>query len=126
MEPTVVPILSNEKAIIIDYGLWGSYIAQDLLKNVSSSTYVLVTDTNLYDLYVPSFEKAFNDVVSSMKAESHLLTYKIPPGENSKSRATKAEVEDWMLSEERDPPLDVSSLLYLIIFNFGRIRTRFK
>lgn len=108
MEPTIVPVLRNERAIIIDYNLWGSYIAQDLLKNVFSSTYVLITDTNLYDLYVPSFGKAFNHVASSMKAESRLLTYKIPPGENSKSRTTKAEVEDWMLSEERDPPLDVS------------------
>ena len=108
MEPTIVPILRNERAIIIDYNLWGSYIAQDLLKSLQSSTYVLITDTNLYDLYVPSFEKAFNDVASSMKAESRLLTYQIPPGENSKSRTTKAEVEDWMLSEERDPPLDVS------------------
>ena len=108
MEPTVVPILRNEKAITIDYNLWGPFIAQDLLKNVSSSTYVLVTDTNLYDLYAPSFEEAFNDVASSMKAESRLLTYTIPPGETSKSRTTKAEVEDWMLSEERDPPLDVS------------------
>ena len=115
MEPTVVPILGNDKAITIDYDLWGSYIAQDLLKEVSSSTYVLVTDTNLYDLYVPSFVKAFNDVVSSMKAESRLLTYTIPPGETSKSRTTKAEVEDWMLSEDRDPPLDVSSVLRLII-----------
>ena len=111
MEPTVVPILKNKEAIIIDYNLWGSYIAQDLLENVSSSTYVLITDTNLYNLYVPSFEKAFNDVASRMKAESRLLTYTIPPGENSKSRTTKAEVEDWMLSEKRDPPLDVSLLL---------------
>lgn len=110
MEPTVVPILNNENAITIDYNLWGPYIAQDLLKNVSSSTYVLITDTNLYNLYVPAFEKAFNDVASGMKAESRLLTYTITPGETSKSRATKAEVEDWMLSEERDPPLDVSSL----------------
>ncbi len=118
MEPTVVPILKNEKAIIIDYNLWGSYIAQDLLKNVSSSTYVLITDTNLYDLYVPSFEKAFNDVASTMKTESRLLTYTIPPGENSKSRTTKAEVEDWMLSEERDPPLDVSLVLLFIAKEF--------
>ena len=118
MEPTVVPILKNEKAIIIDYNLWGSHIAQDLLKNVSSSTYVLITDTNLYDLYVPSFEKAFNDVASTMKTESRLLTYTIPPGENSKSRTTKAEVEDWMLSEERDPPLDVSLVLLLIAKEF--------
>ena len=108
MAPTIVPILRNEKAITIDYNLWGSYIAQDLLKNLSASTYVLITDTNLYDLYVPSFEKAFNHVASSLGAESRLLTYTISPGETSKSRRTKAEVEDWMLSEERDPPLDVS------------------
>lgn len=111
MGPTVVPILGKENAITIDYNLWGSYIARDLLKNVSSSTYVLITDTNLRDLYVPSFEKAFNHVASSMKAESRLLTYTIPPGETSKSRTTKAEVEDWMLSEERDPPLDTKSVL---------------
>ncbi len=115
MEPTVVPILENEKAITIDYNLWGSYIAQDLLQNVPSSTYVLITDTNLSDLYVPSFEKAFNNVVSSMNPESRLLTYTIPPGETSKSRTTKAEVEDWMLSDERDPPLDVSSAFSLFI-----------
>ena len=108
MAPTIVPILRNEKAITIDYNLWGSYVAQDLLKNLSASTYVLITDTNLYDLYVPSFEKAFNHVASSLGAESRLLTYTISPGETSKSRRTKAEVEDWMLSEERDPPLDVS------------------
>ena len=118
MKPTVVPILKNEKAIIIDYNLWGSYIAQDLLENVPSSTYVLITDNNLHDLYVPSFVKAFNDVASSKKAESRLLTYKIPPGENSKSRTTKAEVEDWMLSEERDPPLDVSPVLSMIVLVF--------
>ena len=110
MEPTIVPILRNSEAIVIDYNLWGSYIAQDLLKNVSSSTYVLITDTNLYDLYVPSFERAFSHAVSIMNAESRLLIYTIPPGETSKSRRTKAEVEDWMLSEERDPPLDVSSV----------------
>ena len=115
MEPTIVPILKSQKAITIDYNLWGSYIAQDLLKNVASSTYVLITDTNLYDLYVPSFEKAFNHVASSMKAESRLLTYTVPPGETSKSRTTKAEVEDWMLSEERDPPLDVGSALLIFI-----------
>ena len=113
MEPTIIPILNNENAITIDYNLWGSYIAQDLLKNVPSSTFVLITDTNLYGLYVPFFEKIFNNVASSMRAESRLLTYTIPPGETSKSRATKAEVEDWMLSEERDPPLDVSTV-YMI------------
>ncbi len=109
-EPTKVEILGKE-SIIIDYNIWGSYIAQDLLQNVFSSTYVLVTDTNLHDSYVPSFENAFQDVVSSRNADTRLLTYQIPPGETSKSRATKAEVEDWMLSEERNPPCDTKSVI---------------
>ena len=109
-DPTKVEILGKEN-ITIDYNIWGSYIVQDLLQNVPSSTYVLVTDTNLHDLYVPSFQKAFQDVVSSRNADTRLLTYQIPPGETSKSRATKAEVEDWMLSEERDPPCDTKSVI---------------
>ena len=109
-EPTKVEILGKE-SIIIDYNIWGSYIAQDLLQNVPSSTYVLVTDLNLYDRYVPSFQKAFQDVASSRNADTRLLTYQIPPGETSKSRATKAEVEDWMLSEQRDPPCDTKSAI---------------
>lgn len=109
-EPKKVEILGKE-SIIIDYNIWGSYIAQDLLQNVPSSTYVLVTDTNLHDRYVPSFQKAFQDVASSRNSDTRLLTYQIPPGETSKSRATKAEVEDWMLSEQRDPPCDTKSVI---------------
>ena len=109
-DPTKVEILGKE-SITIDYNIWGSYIVQDLLQDVPSSTYVLVTDTNLHDLYVPSFQKAFQDVASSRNADTRLLTYQIPPGETSKSRATKAEVEDWMLSEERDPPCDTKSVI---------------
>ena len=109
-EPTIVSILGKEN-IIVDYNIWGRFIAQDLLTNVKSSTYVLITDTNLYDHYVPSFETAFQEVASQMGAESRLLSYAIPPGETSKSRATKAQVEDWMLSEKRDPPCDTKTVI---------------
>lgn len=110
MMPTKVEILHKED-ITVDYNLWGSYIAHDLLESVPSSTYVLITDTNLYPIYVPAFEKAFNNVVSKQSADSRLLTYQIPPGETSKSRKTKAEVEDWMLSEDRDPVLDTKTVV---------------
>lgn len=109
-QPQRVEIL-GKKSIIVDYGIWGSYVAEDLLRDVPSSTYVLVTDTNLNNIYVPSFQKAFNDVASRLKAESRLLTYTIPPGETSKSRETKAEVEDWMLSDARDPPCDTKTVI---------------
>jgi pentafunctional AROM polypeptide len=75
---------------------------------IASSTYVLITDTNLYGKYVPAFERSFREVAGK---SARLLTYQIPPGETSKSRTTKAEIEDWMLSEERDPPCDTKTVM---------------
>lgn len=109
-EPTRVAILGKED-IVVDYNIWGSYIANDLLTNVPSSTYVLITDTNLYEHYVPRFEKSFNQAAAQNGSQARLLTYQIPPGETSKSRATKANIEDWMLSEQRDPPCDTKSVV---------------
>ncbi|KAH8723350.1 Shikimate dehydrogenase [Phaeosphaeriaceae sp. PMI808] len=97
-EPTKVSILGKD-SIVVDYGLWQSYIAQDLLQNIPSSTYVLITDTNISHLYTPTFERSFSAVASSIPAKPRLLTYTIPPGETSKSRTTKAAVEDWLLSQ---------------------------
>ena len=108
--PTRIPILGKD-SIVIGTGLWGDFIANDLLNGVPSSTYVLVTDTNLYALYVPSFVASFNSAVARAKKQSRLLTLSIPPGETSKSRSTKAFVEDWMLSKERDPPCDRKTVL---------------
>jgi len=108
--PTKVAILGKE-TIIVDYGIWGSFIAHDLLTNVSSSTYVLVTDTNLSKQYVPPFVAAFEKTVLELGMEARLLVHEIPPGETSKSRATKAGIEDWMLSQERDPPCDTMSVV---------------
>jgi pentafunctional AROM polypeptide len=99
--PTIVSIL-GEQSIVVDAGLWKNYIAGDLLKNVRSSTYILVYDTNIGPLYVPAFKHAFEQAILHIGAEARLLDYQIPPGESSKSRQTKAEIEDWMLS--RKPP----------------------
>ena len=109
-EPTEISIL-GEKRIIVDYNIWGAYIVNDLFQNVPSSTYVLITDTNLYSLYVPSFQKVFEEISASVKKNARLLTYQIPPGETSKSRSMKAEVEEWMLSEERNPPADTKTVV---------------
>ncbi|KAL9011535.1 MAG: hypothetical protein Q9173_003625 [Seirophora scorigena] len=109
-EPTRVSILGKED-IVVDYDLWGPYIVNDLLTNVPSSSYVLITDTNLHDTYVPSFESAFFAITAERKVQSRLLKYQVPPGETSKSRATKTDIEDWLLSEERDPPCDTKSVI---------------
>ena len=109
-QPTKVSILGKEN-IVVDYDIWGRYVAQDLLKSVPSSTYVLITDTNLQGTYVPPFQRAFQDVAAAEKVDTRLLTYLVPPGETSKSREMKAEVEDWMLSDERAPPCDTKTVI---------------
>lgn len=73
-------------------------MASDLTEHVKSSTYVLVTDTNLHDVYVPSFRSWFES--DRKGSDTRLLTYAVPPGEASKTRETKAEIEDWMLSQQ--------------------------
>ncbi|KAK7746997.1 3-dehydroquinate dehydratase (3-dehydroquinase) [Cytospora paraplurivora] len=97
--PTRIPILGKEN-IIIDYDIFHNFVANDLLENYPSSTYVLITDTNIFPLYVPTFEKVFAAEAAKASANARLLTYAIPPGENSKGRETKAEIEDWMLSHK--------------------------
>ncbi|KAF6821624.1 pentafunctional AROM polypeptide [Colletotrichum sojae] len=93
--PTRITILGKDD-IIVDHGIWLDFVTHDLLDNLETSTYVLITDTNLFDTYVPPFQEVFN---AAAPATSRLLTYAIPPGEVSKSRQTKAAIEDWMLSQ---------------------------
>ncbi|KAL6715169.1 3-dehydroquinate dehydratase (3-dehydroquinase) [Lecanora helva] len=109
--PTKVPILGKKDNIIVDNHIWPSFIIEDLLQNVTSSTYLLVTDTNLWPIYGPPFQTAFETIISKLKVEAKLLTYQIAPGETAKSRATKDEAIDWMLSAERDPPLDTKTVI---------------
>ncbi|KAL8726276.1 MAG: hypothetical protein Q9166_006822 [cf. Caloplaca sp. 2 TL-2023] len=108
--PTKVSILGKDD-IVVDYNLWGSYIINDLLANVPSSTYILITDTNIHDKYVPSFEASFSAIAAQKGSNARLLEYQIPPGETSKSRATKTDIEDWLLSDGRDPPCDTKSVI---------------
>ncbi|KAH7346677.1 Shikimate dehydrogenase [Rhexocercosporidium sp. MPI-PUGE-AT-0058] len=97
--PTRIAILGKDD-IIVDFDIWRNFVAEDLLSNLPSSTYVLITDTNLSPLYVPTFTQAFISRTSTPNAPPRLLTYEIPPGESSKGRETKAEIEDWMLSKQ--------------------------
>ncbi|RDW75119.1 pentafunctional AROM polypeptide [Coleophoma cylindrospora] len=97
--PTRIAILGKDD-IIVDFDIWRNFVAEDLLSNLASSTYVLITDTNLAPLYVPVFKDAFERRAAQSDATPRLLTYSIPPGESSKGRETKAEIEDWMLSQK--------------------------
>ncbi|KAL2844198.1 EPSP synthase-domain-containing protein [Aspergillus pseudodeflectus] len=99
--PTKISILGRE-SIIADFGLWRNYVARDLINDCPSTTYVLITDTNIGSIYTPGFQKNFEDAAAAVSPSPRLLIYNAPPGEVSKSRQTKADIEDWMLSQ--NPP----------------------
>lgn len=100
-KPTTINILGRE-SIVADFGIWRNYVAKDLISNCASSTYILITDTNIAPLYLPDFQQSFENATATVSPRPRLLTYEIPPGESSKSRQTKADIEDWLLS--RQPP----------------------
>ena len=100
-EPTKISILGRE-SIVADFGLWRNYVAKDLISELPSTTYVLITDTNLSSIYTPEFQKTFEAAAASVSPAPRLLVYNAAPGESSKSRSTKADIEDWMLSQS--PP----------------------
>ncbi|EIW75953.1 Pentafunctional AroM protein [Coniophora puteana RWD-64-598 SS2] len=75
------------------------YIAHTVLTNLPSSTYVLITDTNVASFHLQAFEKAFIDAFDTAKTpeKPRFISKVIAPGETSKSREGKADIEDFLL-----------------------------
>ncbi|ORZ06789.1 Shikimate dehydrogenase [Lobosporangium transversale] len=95
-----VSILGQE-TICLGFHIF-DYLVRDTLSNFKASTYVIVTDTHLQKLYLDRFQCTFNKIAKELAHDAplpRLLTYVIPPGENSKSRAVKAEIEDYFLAQ---------------------------
>lgn len=100
---TKVQILGKD-SIHVGYGLI-PHIIDTCLSSLPSSTYVLITDTNIAPLYLDQFSQAINAALvgdlgkyPKLPKGSRFLSKVITPGEASKSRDTKADLEDWMLS----------------------------
>ena len=72
------------------------YIVQTVLQTLPSSTYVLITDTNVASLYLAAFTGEFNAALAN--SQSRFLSYAVSPGESVKSREGKAEIEDFLLA----------------------------
>lgn len=88
-----MPILGKEQ-IIIGYDIIDRGISA-ILQQLKSSTYVLITDTNIAKHeHVKSLTKKLREQLND---QQRLLELHISPGEMSKSRRTKAAVEDFML-----------------------------
>ncbi|EPY50300.1 pentafunctional aromatic polypeptide Aro1 [Schizosaccharomyces cryophilus OY26] len=97
LDMITVPILGKE-TVKVGFGL-NEYVATEILKEFQSSTYIVITDSNIAPHHLEPFERTFRNTIKKNGAESRFLSYIIPPGESSKCRAMKAEIEDWMLSQ---------------------------
>ncbi|KAI9482507.1 EPSP synthase-domain-containing protein [Zychaea mexicana] len=97
-----VSILGSE-SIILGFHIT-EYIIRDVLTSIPASNYVLITDTNLAPLYLSNYTECFKRVSRELAEkkgsvkEPRLFTRVLPPGELTKSRKTKDEIEDWLLS----------------------------
>lgn len=77
------------------------YIAQTVLSTLPSSTYILITDTNVANFHLSTFDQEFADAIGNLPASPaarpRFLRHVIAPGETSKSREGKADIEDFLL-----------------------------
>lgn len=103
VEPDVarVSVLGSE-SIIVGFHLT-EYLVRDVLTNIKASNYVLITDTNLAPLYLDKYTMTFQQVSHELytaqgEKEPRFFTRVLPPGEMTKSRKVKADIEDWLLS----------------------------
>ncbi|KZT36947.1 Shikimate dehydrogenase [Sistotremastrum suecicum HHB10207 ss-3] len=73
------------------------YIVSTTLSQLPSSTYVLVTDSNIAALFLDAVTDEFNLKIKESGSKSRFFVHIIPPGEGTKSREGKADVEDFLL-----------------------------
>ena len=90
-----VPILGKE-TIHVGHNIH-SHMVRTIIDECPSSTYVVINDTNL--LRVPYYHTVVNELKRSLPEGSRLLEYFVKPGEAHKTRETKADIEDYLLSE---------------------------
>lgn len=93
-----ISILGND-SIHVGFHLL-PYIFRTIVTTLPSSTYALITDTNLARLYLPAIEDAFNTAAAEAGSKARFLTYQVAPGEGAKSRQVKGDIEDWLLDEK--------------------------
>ncbi|GAV53779.1 hypothetical protein ZYGR_0AK02810 [Zygosaccharomyces rouxii] len=90
-----VPILGKE-SIHVGYDIH-THMVQTIINDCRSSTYVVINDTNLNR--VPYYQDFVQELSSSLPEGSRLLQYVVKPGEANKTRSTKADIEDYLLSK---------------------------
>jgi pentafunctional AROM polypeptide len=89
-----VQVIEGKETIIVGHGIIAQgFVAQDLKTRVPRvSKHVIVTDSTVHRLHGSAIYASFQ------AAGIQPLVKVIPPGEETKCRETKEEIEDWMLA----------------------------
>ncbi|KAK8869881.1 pentafunctional AROM polypeptide [Kwoniella newhampshirensis] len=93
-----ISILGSE-SIHVGFHLF-PYIFETITTTLPSSSYVLITDTNLSALYLNDLKAAFDQASAKAGSKARFLVYEVAPGEGAKSRKVKEGIEDWMLDQK--------------------------
>ncbi|KAJ3396460.1 3-dehydroquinate dehydratase (3-dehydroquinase) [Lobulomyces angularis] len=94
-----ISILGTE-SIVVGYD-YTKEITKEILETVKSSTYIIISDSNLNRLnHVKSFENQLTSDIANLNASSRVLTLIIPPTEIVKTRETKEQIENWLLDKK--------------------------
>lgn len=77
-----------------------TYIVETLVQNLNSSAYVLITDTNIAASHLANYQALFQAALAdtSTQPTPRFFSHVISPGETSKSREGKADIEDFLLA----------------------------
>ncbi|CAG8573350.1 540_t:CDS:2 [Ambispora leptoticha] len=102
-DPDVVKVsILGSESIILGFHLT-DYMLREIIREIPSPTYVLITDENLAPIYLSRIITRFSTIATESSfgnaTSSRLITYTIPPGEQSKSRAIKAQIEDFLFDQ---------------------------
>lgn len=93
-----VSILGKD-SIIVGYGI-ADEIADELVSNYKTSCFVIVCDSNVGKAHLPQLEEQLQQAAQRHDyASLRIISKQVPPGEQSKTRETKASIEDWMLQQ---------------------------
>lgn len=91
-----ISVLNKPDVIHVGYNLIQGYIAQDIISSINNvSNYVIITDKNLAPLYLEDLKSS---IQSCLTSSQRILVRILPSGEQTKSRETKADIEDFLLN----------------------------
>ncbi|KAJ3187017.1 3-dehydroquinate dehydratase (3-dehydroquinase) [Gaertneriomyces sp. JEL0708] len=102
-----VSILGKD-TIVVGQGLL-EYIVKDILRSVTASSLIIVTDENIARYHLHPFINALNHHIAQItttassnasKDPPRVLHYIMPPGEAAKTRSTKQRIEDYALANK--------------------------